>query len=91
MRKGRGREIFICSPTSPQQLARIRTAVYLLNKALRSNLARGKELHLLSEAIWSQLARGNKRLYLLYTKLKGQEARNPWYGVKGQGAAPPIS
>ena len=67
--------MLIYPPARSQAVARIWMIVYLLNVAVRSELARGKGLHPLSVAVRSELAR-----------VKGQEAPHPWYGVKWQGA-----
>ena len=42
--------------------------------------------YLLNVAVRSELVRGQ----LLDTESRGQKAPHPWYGVKGQGASPPI-
>lgn len=50
--------MLIYPPARSQALARIWMAVYLLNVAVRSELARGKGLHLLGVAMRSELLRG---------------------------------
>ena len=64
-RKGRGRDAHISSCS----LSSTRMAVYLLNIAVRSRVARGKGLHLLRVAVRSEL-------------LNRTRGAPPWYGVK---------
>ena len=52
--------MLIYHPARSQALARIWMVLYLLNVAVRSELARGKGLHLLSVAVRSELARGTR-------------------------------
>lgn len=79
MREKNEAEMHIYPPARSQALARIWMAVYPLNLAVRSELARGKELHLLGVAVRSELVRGNKGPYLLDKESRGQEAPYPCY------------
>ena len=66
--------MLIYPPAHSQALARIWMVVYLLDVAVRSELARGKGLHLLSVAVRSELAR-SKGLRLLSAAVRGELAR----------------
>ncbi len=52
--------MLIYPPARSQALARILMAVYLLNVAVRSELARGKGLHLLGVVVRNELLRGTR-------------------------------
>lgn len=84
MKKEEEAEILIYPLARSEALARIWMAVYLLDVAVRSELARGKGLHLLGVAVRSELVRGTRdhtslirsqgyrRLHILGTESKGK-------------------
>lgn len=74
MREKREAKMLIYPPARSQALARILMAVYLLNVAVRSELARGKVLHLLGVVVRNELLRGTR-------------GAPPWYGFKGIGGS----
>ena len=82
MRK-KGADVLIYPPARSHALTCIQMVVYLLNVAVRSELARGKGLHLLSIAVLSELARGTRgrtSLILLLDRGAKINAQGGYYG-----------